>query len=267
MSPGATDVTRRGPAGRAPKEPLASQSVCGRFVSTSSAADLADHFGVSAAPMDDLGPRYNVAPTDDVLAVTDAGGARHLEAFRWGLVPWWADSPSAGSRMINARAESVATKGAYKDAFTSRRVLVAADGFYEWAAAERSRPKQAYFIHHPDDQPYAFAGLWERWRDREGSEELRSTTIITTAANEPMATIHHRMPVILPHSAWDVWLDPGEDDVATLLDLLRPAAPELTALRPVGPAVGNVANDGAALLTPVDPVPGQDADPTLPGLG
>jgi putative SOS response-associated peptidase YedK len=243
--------------------------VCGRFVSTSSAADLADHFGAAPPPVDDLEPRYNVAPTDDVLGVRATDGGRRLEAFHWGLVPWWAESPKVGARMINARAETVATKGAFKDAFTHRRVLVPADGFYEWAAVDGSRRKQAYFVHAPDDQPYAFAGLWERWRDRDrdGSDELRSTTIITTTANAPMAAIHDRMPVILPRDAWEVWLDPGEADVDELSALLRPAAAEVTELRPVGPDVGNVRNDGPDLVAPVEPLESGPRDQTLPGLG
>lgn len=266
---GETHVTPGRPAARLRSQPVASRSVCGRFVSTSSAADLADHFGASLGPVGDLEPRYNVAPTDDVVGVRATEGGRRLEAFHWGLVPWWAESPKVGARMINARAETVATKGAFKDAFARRRLLVPADGFYEWAAVEGSRRKQAYFVHAPDDQPYAFAGLWERWRgpDRDATDELRSTTIITTTANEAMAAIHDRMPVILPRDVWDVWLDPDEADVDTLLAVLRPADARETELRPVGPDVGNVRNDGPDLLAPVDPVESEAGEPTLPGLG
>ena len=243
--------------------------MCGRFVSTSSPADLAAVFG--AEPPDDLegaGPRYNVAPTDDVLAVRERDGHRRVEALHWGLVPWWADDPKVGSRMINARAETVATKGAFRDAFRTRRALVPADGFYEWAAVEGQRRKQPYFVHHPDGEPYAFAGLWERWRDRAGDDgTLLSATIVTTRANGPMGEIHDRMPVILPASAWDRWLDPELDDVDVLEGLLVPAPDALTVLRPVGPDVGNVRNDGPELVAEVDPgAPAAGTAPTLPGL-
>ncbi|CAN5489602.1 SOS response-associated peptidase [soil metagenome] len=241
--------------------------MCGRFVSTSSAADLADHFG--AVPPEGPGPepRYNVAPTDDVLVVRGVEGARRVEAFHWGLVPWWAEDPKVGSRMINARAETLATKGAFKAAFAERRVLVPADGFYDWAALEGTKRKQAYFVHRPDAEPYAFAGLWEQWRgrDRDGSDHLRSTTIVTTAANGVMSAIHDRMPVVLPRSSWDEWLDPAHDDLAALGRLLVPAPDDLTVLRPVGPEVGNVRNDSPALVDEVVPQAPVD-EPTLPGL-
>ncbi len=241
--------------------------MCGRFVSTSSAADLAAYFGASPPPGDELGPRWNVAPTDDVLAVRSDGGERRLMALHWGLVPWWADHPKVGARMINARAETVATKGAFKAAFAARRVLIPADGFYEWAKVEGA-PKQAYFVHRPDEAPYAFAGLWEQWRrkDTDGADLLRSTTIITTEANEAMGEIHDRMPVILPSEAWDEWLDPGNDDVEALARLLVPAPPEVIVLRSVGPQVGNVRNEGAGLVEAVAPGTAPDGTAPLPGL-
>lgn len=242
--------------------------MCGRFVSTSSATDLADHFG--ALPPEEPGPepRYNVAPTDDVLVVRgDQGGGRRVEAFHWGLVPWWAEDPKVGSRMINARAETLATKGAFKAAFAERRVLVPADGFYEWTAIDGTKRKQAYFIHDPDGAPYAFAGLWEQWRrrDGDGTDQLRSTTIVTTTANGVMSDIHDRMPVILPPSAWEEWLDPTGEDVDALARLLVPAPDAATVLRPVGAAVGNVRNDGPALVEEVAPLASVE-EPTLPGM-
>ncbi len=269
-APFETDVTHLPTAPWRRVQPVASPSVCGRFVSTSSTADLAAHFGTAPPPDVDLGERWNVAPTDDVWAVRVDGGDRRLEAFHWGLVPWWAEDPKVGSRMINARAETVATKGAFKAAFASRRVLVPADGFYEWGPKPASgRRKQAWYVHRPDDAPYAFAGLWESWRDRrtDGTDRLRSTTIVTTAANGPMSEIHDRMPVILPRSAWDEWLDPDDDDTDALARLLVPAPAEVTVLRPIGPEVGNVRNDGPGLVERAEPGTGADGTAPLPGLG
>lgn len=255
----ATTVARADPGSVPP--------VCGRFVSTSSPADMAAYFGAGGDVPDDPGSRYNVAPTDDVLVVHADGGPRRVDAFHWGLVPGWADDPKVGSRMINARAETLATKGAFKAAFGSRRCLVPADGFYEWAEVPGGRRKQPYFVHRPDGEPFAFAGLWERWRGpvRDGSEALRSTTIITTTANRPMAAIHDRMPVVLPASAWDEWLDPGHDDIEALERLLVPAPDAITVLRPIGSDVGNVRNEGPALIERVEPTaPGGDRP--LPGF-
>jgi len=235
--------------------------VCGRFVSSSSPADLAAYFAAEAPADADVEPRYNVAPTNDVFVVHADGGVRCLDRFHWGLVPSWAKDPKVGNRMINARSETLAGKGAFKPAFRKRRAIVPADGFYEWKATSGSRRKQPYFIHRPDDEPFAFAGLWEVWRgpDRDGSETLRSTTIITTAANESMAAVHDRMPVILPASAWDEWLDPTNDDIETLGRLLVPAPAHLTVMHPVGLDVGNVRNQGPQLIERVDPEPGGSA--------
>lgn len=250
-------------------QPVASRAVCGRFVSSSSPADLATHFGARTdLDGDDLAPRYNVAPTDDVMVVHEAEGRRRVEAFHWGLVPFWAKDPKVGSSMINARSETVASKGAFKEAFSTRRALVPADGFYEWARVEGARRKQAYFVHPPDGEPYAFAALWAHWRgpERDGTEILRSTTIITTEANGPMSAIHDRMPVMLARWAWDEWLDPAHHDVEALQRLLVPGPSERTALRPVGPEVGNVRNEGPSLVEEVAPEAPTPAAPALPGF-
>lgn len=230
--------------------------MCGRFVSSSSPADLAAWFGAQIGQVGEEAhlPRYNVAPTDDVLVVRAASEQRRVEALHWGLVPGWAEDPKVASRMINARAETVATKGAFKHAFARRRCLVPADGFYEWDRRAGRPSKQAYFVHGADGGPFAFAGLWEVWRRRRSDsvDGLRSTAIVTTDANAVMARIHERMPVILPASAWEEWLDPDHDDTDVLQRLLVPAPPELTVLRPVGPAVGNVRNQGPQLIETVD---------------
>ena len=236
--------------------------MCGRFVSASPPDQIAAYFGAEA-PEALLEPSYNVAPTNDVYAVLADGGVRHVDAFHWGLIPLWAKDAKIGSKMINARADTLAEKNAFKSAFRKRRCLIRADGFYEWkkpgagATAAKSKaktPKQPYFISNPDGEPYAFAGLWEVWRGPEKDQEpLRSCTIITTDPNEVMATIHDRMPVILPQSAWDAWLDRDNDDLELLGKLLVPADPALTLLRPISTEVNNVRNDGPQLLDEVDP--------------
>lgn len=238
--------------------------MCGRFVSATPPDQIADYFGTEAAEVV-LEPSWNVAPTKDVYAVLADGSTRHLDAFHWGLVPRWAKDPKIGSRMINARADTLATKNAYKPAFQKRRCLIPADGFYEWRkppeGAPKKAPKQPFFVHRPDGEPYAFAGLWEVWRGSDGEQEpLRSCTIITTDPNPVMATIHDRMPVILPPEAWDTWLDREQQDLDLLGRLLVPADPALTVLRPISTAVNNVRNDGPDLTEAVDPdapAPGQ----------
>ena len=230
--------------------------MCGRFVSASPPDEIARYFD-AAAPEALLEPSYNVAPTNDVYAVLADGGVRRVDAFHWGLVPGWAKDPKVGSRMINARAETVATKNAFKPALKRRRCLVPADGFYEWRKVPGARRKQPYFVHRPDGEPFAFAGLWEVWKGPKGGEAgragepLRSCAIITTNANEVMAQVHDRMPVILPPSAWDEWLDPDHDDLEALGKLLVPAPASLTVLRPVSTDVNNVRNKGADLAAEI----------------
>lgn len=224
----------------------------------------------SAAPDDGAAfrPRYNIAPTDPVAIVRERPetperpAGRFVGEARWGLVPSWAKDLSVGSRMFNARAESVQDKSAFRKAFATRRALLPASGYYEWQRVgtdARGKPvKQAYYITPADGSVMAFAGLWEFWRSPDG-EPVVSTTIITTAAPPGLQQIHDRMPLVLPASEWDGWLDPaipGDD----LRALLAPTVPELVQaleLRPVGPAVGNVRNDSAELIRRVEPI-GQD---------
>jgi putative SOS response-associated peptidase YedK len=236
--------------------PLAFATMCGRFVAASSPDDIANYFDAQA-PEALLEPNYNVAPTHDVYAVRADGGVRRVEAFHWGLVPSWAKDPKVGSRMINARSETLASKGAFKPSFTKRRVLIPADGFYEWkrppAGLPKKTPKQPFFIHRPDGEPLAFAGLWAVWKGPSEGDRLQSTTIITTEANETMAPLHDRMPVILPQSAWDQWLDPENHDIETLGKLLVPAPPELIITHPVSTEVNNVRNRGPHLIDQVEP--------------
>jgi putative SOS response-associated peptidase YedK len=228
-------------------------AMCGRFVSATPPDQVAAYFGAEA-PEALLEPSYNVAPTNDVYAVLSDGTTRHVDAFHWGLVPRWAKDPKIGSKMINARAETLAEKNAYKSAFQKRRCIIPADGFYEWQKREGQRTKQPFFIHRPDGEPYAFAGLWEVWKGEDG-EPLRSCTIITTTPNSEMAKIHDRMPVILPPAAWDTWLDREVDDLELLGRLLVPADPSLTVMHPIATDVNNVRNDSPSLTDVVDGPP------------
>ncbi len=235
--------------------------MCGRFVSSSTPDELAAYFGVDAVAEAVLEPNYNVAPTQDIYAVVedtapDEPPRRHLDAFFWGLIPSWAKEAKIGSRMINARAETLAEKNAYKPSFSKRRCLIPADGFYEWKKLEhtveiggRKIAKQPMYITRADGQPVAFAGLWSVWRGPDKQQEpLRSCTIITTSPNDTMAPIHDRMPVILPESAWTTWLDRDNHDLEALSQLLVPAADDLLVVTPVSTEVNNVRNNGAQLI-------------------
>ena len=231
--------------------------MCGRFVVASPPLLLAEHFGVDEVRLDVDGdpaaaPSYNVAPTDRVVAIASHGGRRLLGAFQWGLVPSWAPDPSGGARLINARAETVPDKRAFRDAFVRRRCLVPADGFYEWRLTTGGL-KQPVFISAVDGAPLAFAGLWEVWRGPSAAtgEPLRTCTIITTVANDRLSRLHDRMPVVLPRSAWATWLDPAVGDAGELSSLLRPAPDDLLTLRDASRAVNDVRNNGPELLDAV----------------
>lgn len=232
--------------------------VCGRFVSSSSPDQIAQYF--DAEVVDDKlferGPNFNTAPTSEVLVIREDGTTRRLDAFRWGLVPSWAKDLSIGSKMINSRAETVAAKPSFKRAFASRRCIIPVDGFYEWKAVPGEKRKQPYFIHRPDDEPFAFAGLWEQWRgpkDQPPLEEpIRTCSIITTEANSKMSEIHDRMPVILPRSAWDDWLSTEEHDTEMLGKFLVPAPSKLITFHPVSTEVNNARNRGEHLMDEVD---------------
>ena len=229
--------------------------MCGRFVSSSPPDEIARYFDAEPPSEAAIAASYNVAPTNDVYVVLEDGGVRRVGPVHWGLVPFWAKSPAIGNKMINARAEGLADKNSFKHAFKKRRCIVPADGFYEWRKTAGEKHKQPFFIHRTDDEPLAFAGLWEEWHgpDRDDSQRLRSTTIITTTPNDLMATIHDRMPVILPPSAWDEWLDPANAELDTLGKLLVPAPDGLLTMHPVARDVGNVRNKGAQLIDPIEP--------------
>ena len=240
--------------------------MCGRYFQQRGPASVAAYFeAVNATP--NLEPNWNRAPTQDglVLRRHPETGARHLDALRWGLVPRWAKDLSIGSRMINARSESLSEKPAFREAYARRRCVVTADGFYEWKA--EGKAKQPFAIAMADGAPMALAGLWEGWRGPDG-EVLRTFTIVTGDANEKLAAMQHRMPVILPRAAWPAWLGEVEADEAELRGLLRPCPPEWLAVWPVSARVNKVTENGAGLLARdplAQPPPGLD-DP-VPAFG
>lgn len=244
--------------------------MCGRFVSTQSPDAIAEFFGASfdAPPAATLPENHNVAPTNDVYGVVQsADGVRRVEAFHWGLVPSWAKDTKIGSKMINARSETVAEKPAFKPLLKKHRLLVPMDGFYEWQQGDtlnaKGKPvKTPMYIHRADGEPLAVAGLWATWRDRALGPDapwLHSCTVITTRANATMAPVHDRMPVILPASRWDAWLDPTNQDLEELQGLLVPAPDDLLTMHAVSTAVNNVRNKGATLIAPAELVD----DPTV----
>jgi putative SOS response-associated peptidase YedK len=244
--------------------------MCGRFTLRAPASTVADEFKVLDVPP--LAPRFNIAPTQPVAAVRPVpeSGQRQLVLLKWGLVPPWAKDRTIGNRLINARAESVAEKPAFRAAFRHRRCLVVADGFYEWQRS--GGRKQPYFIRLRDDRPFAFAGLWESWEGKTvpetvsppdlfsgqrlsgetvpGTLLLETCTLITTGPNELMEPIHNRMPVILAPENYDRWLDPEIQEPDALRPLLRPyPASAMLALR-VSPHVNNPRNDDAECIAP-----------------
>jgi putative SOS response-associated peptidase YedK len=222
--------------------------MCGRFAQQRPASELAEIF--AAEPLtDDPGPRFNVAPTDEALVVVQREERRAITAYRWGLIPHWADAAKVGSRMFNARAESLTTSPAFRDAFRRKRCLVPVDGFYEWKRDGARR--QPYLIGRADGRPLTLAGLWSGWRDPAADRVVRTFTIVTSGPNDQMADLHDRMPVVVPEAAWSTWLDPRLDDLAELNGLLAPNEGVALRIVAVGPLVNNVRNDGPELIEPV----------------
>jgi putative SOS response-associated peptidase YedK len=213
--------------------------MCGRFTLRTPARDLVEIFELLREP--ELSPRYNIAPTQRVAVVRQSGKDRAFVSMRWGLVPSWSKDPKAGPPLINARAETIATKPSFRTAFKRRRCLIPADGYYEWQKTD-SKTKIPHYIQMAKDRPFAFAGLWECWHGSDGSE-LDSCTIVTTEANDLMRPLHDRMPVILPEEQFAKWLDPNNENVSDLEAVLRPYSPsEMTAF-PISTLVNSPRND------------------------
>ena len=220
--------------------------MCGRFVRKRNASSIAADFGVDEV-VDDLQPSFNIAPTQDVAVIVN-NGAKRLVAMRWGLVPAWATDPTVGSRLINARAETLAEKAAFKEALKRRRCLIVADGFYEWQKI--GKDKAPLLIRLKTDQTFAFAGLYEMWTPPWG-ETLTTCTIITTEPNDLTRPIHDRMPAILPRKLESLWLDETARDSQWLLDMLAPYPAEQMEAYPVSNLVNSVKNDSPELIEPV----------------
>mgnify|MGYP001812373958 FL=1 len=240
------------------------QFMCGRFVSAASPDRIAAYFDPvlpTEVVAESLGENFNVAPTQDVYALVGSGdGTARLDTFHWGLVPSWAKDRKIGSRMINARAETLAEKPAFKGLLRAKRCIVPMDGFYEWKVGVEGGPvnakgkplKQPVYVHRADDEPLAVAGLWTRWKDPGDPDGrwLHSVTVITTAANAAMAAVHDRMPAILPSDVWAMWLDPGVVDPNALTPLLVGCHDDLLVMHEVSTDVNNVRNNRPDLIEP-----------------
>lgn len=227
--------------------------MCGRFSQTQTAEAIARSFQIAEVPP--LTPRYNIAPTQPVATVLQIleNKDRQLRMLHWGLIPSWAKDPKMGSKLINARAETVAEKPAFRSAFRHRRCLVIADGFYEWQQQENKKQKQPFYFRLDDGRPFAFAGLWEHWEDGNG-EAIESCTLLTTDANELMRSVHNRMPVILDRKDYELWLDPEVKKPELLLPLLHPYASEEMMAYPVSKTVNKPSNDSAECIERVEAI-------------
>ena len=222
--------------------------MCGRFTQERPASELAEIFG--AEPLaDDPGGHYNVAPTDEALVVVQREDRRAVTAYRWGLIPHWATDPKVGSRMFNARAETLTRSPAFARAFQRRRCLVPVESFYEWR--REGTVRQPYRIARADGQPLVLAGLWAGWRDPASEAVRRTFTIVTTSPNTAMADLHDRMPVVLADEAWERWLDPAWPDLGELRALLEHTDEIALRIYPVPRLVNDVRRDGPELIEPL----------------
>lgn len=227
--------------------------MCGRFTLNTTGREIAKHFELDREL--EFSPRFNVAPTQDVpvVRVPDLETGREASKLRWGLIPFWADDPSIGNRMINARAETVDEKNSYRVPFSRRRCIVPATGFYEWHKPEGGGGKQPWYIRSAEKSLLGFAGLWEQWEDDESGEEIESFTILTGEPNDLVADVHDRMPVILQPDDYGFWLDPAMKDTEALKELVQTVYPD-DALEayPVSTHVNSPENDDPECIEPVE---------------
>jgi putative SOS response-associated peptidase YedK len=218
--------------------------MCGRFALRTPIKSIAKEFGIEEMPP--IEARYNIAPTQVILSVLQIKDERRMKHLKWGLVPSWTKDASMGARLINARRETVAEKPAFREAFQKRRCLIPADGFYEWQRLGSGR-KQPFFFSMRDERPFGFAGLWERWQGEDGVV-IESCTILTTAANEMLRPVHDRMPVILHHTDYDLWLDEDVRKRDLRKELLQPyPASEMTS-HPVSTSINSPRSQGVELI-------------------
>ena len=217
--------------------------MCGRYAQRTDPKRLAKEFKV--AEVLNVEPRYNIAPTQEVLAVRESPDGREMTLYKWGLVPSWAKDASVGAKLINARGETVTEKPSFREAFRRRRCVIPADGFYEWQ--RKNGRKQPFFFRMMDERPFGFAGLWERW-EGEGGEVINSCAILTTEANEVLRPVHDRMPVILHPDDYELWLGAEARELGLVKEMLRPYPAEEMVGYPVGRGVNSPRNQGAGLL-------------------
>jgi putative SOS response-associated peptidase YedK len=217
--------------------------MCGRFAQRTDSKKLAKAFGAYEVPA--VEPRYNIAPTQDILGVVQSEDGREVTLYKWGLIPSWAKDKSMGSRLINARSETVGEKPAFREAFKKRRCIIPADGFYEWQRTEDK--KQPFFFRMRDESPFGFAGLWERWEGN-GKEAINSCTILTTEANEVIRPVHDRMPVILHSNDYELWLDSDVRKLDLVKELLIPYPADEMRSYPVSTSINSPRNQGAELI-------------------
>jgi putative SOS response-associated peptidase YedK len=224
--------------------------MCGRFAGFSSVENLQKHFPIDVADIQ-AQPNYNIAPTQEILAIARHERKNYLSKYFWGLVPFWATDLSIGNKLINARSETAATKPSFRSAFKKRRCLIPANGFYEWAGSKGQ--KQPMFLTLPEGDPFAFAGLWEIWDNRGKAEKpYHSCTILTREASESVRQIHHRMPVILKPEAFNAWLDTENQDVDRILPIIqRQIYTELISV-PVSKQVNSARNNSPENIKPVE---------------
>ena len=223
--------------------------MCGRFTLTVDPADLQDAFPQFTFP-EKYAPRYNISPTQPILAIPNDGKS-NADFFVWGLIPSWTKDPSIGSKLINARSETLAEKPSFRGGFKYHRCLILADGFYEWKTQPGTKTKVPHFIRLKSGKPFAFAGLWDTWQSPDGGA-VKSATIITTSPNRLMAPIHNRMPVILPPDAYAQWLDSAARPAESLQHLLAPYPTEEMTAHPVSTLVNSPANDREECIVPVN---------------